>query len=57
MTDASQILIPQSFIALDPGPNRSKPSAMRERISQHDAFCEDLERLLNWPVTLATRDP
>ncbi|MHB1668448.1 MAG: ATPase with chaperone activity [Thiomonas sp.] len=46
MTDASQIQIPPSFIALYLAPNRSKPNATREQISQRYEFCEDLATML-----------
>ena len=46
MDDASQILIPESFIALFVPPGRIKPTASREHIAQRYELCEDLATLL-----------
>ncbi len=44
--DASQILIPPSFVALFVPPGRVKPNAPRAHIAERYEFCEDLAQLL-----------
>lgn len=46
MSDANQIIVPPSFIALFVGPGRSKPSATREEMAARHEFCEDLATML-----------
>ncbi len=46
MTDESQITIPPSFIALYLEPDRTKPNAPRDVITQRYEFCEDLATML-----------
>jgi hypothetical protein len=46
MDDASQILIPESFIALFVPPGRIKPTASREHMAERYELCEDLACML-----------
>ncbi len=46
MSDANQITVPPSFIALFVEPGRSKPSATREEMAARHEFCEDLASML-----------
>lgn len=46
MSEDSQILVPESFIALYRQPRRLKLSASREEISARHEFCDDLAQML-----------
>lgn len=46
MSDDSQVVIPQSFIALFIEPGRSKPAATRFFIAERYELCEDMANLL-----------
>ena len=51
MSDDSQILIPESFIALFVAPGRSRPTAARAHIAARHEFCDDLAQLLTEQAT------
>jgi hypothetical protein len=46
MSDESQIIVPQSFVALFVEPGRIKPNASREHILERYELCEDLATML-----------
>lgn len=50
MSDASQIVVPPSFVALFLAPGRLRPSAPREEIAARYEFCEDLAQMLTEPA-------
>jgi hypothetical protein len=50
MSDASQIVIPPSFVALFLTPGRTRPQAGREHIAQRYELCEDLASALTEPA-------
>lgn len=46
MSDESQIVVPQSFVALFVDPGRVKPNASRQHILARYELCEDLATML-----------
>lgn len=50
MSEDSQIVVPETFVALFVPPGRFKPNASREHISQRYELCEDLAQMLTEPA-------
>ena len=46
MSDDSQILVPESFVALYVPRGRLRPTASRQEIAERYEFCEDLAHML-----------
>jgi hypothetical protein len=46
LSEDSQQLIPESFMALYLSPGRSKPTSARTEITQRHDFCDDLAQML-----------
>ena len=46
MNEDSQILIPDSFVALYLNPGRSKPSVPRDELAARYELCEDLAQAM-----------
>jgi hypothetical protein len=46
MSEESQVVVPQSFVALYLEPGRSRPRASRAEIAARHEFCEDLATML-----------
>ena len=47
MSDDSQIVVPESFVALYLAPGRGRPAAARAEIAARHEFCEDLATMLS----------
>ncbi len=50
MPDASQIVVPPSFVALFVPPGRSRPTAARAEILERYELCEDMATMLVEPA-------
>ena len=63
MSEDSQVVVPQSFVALYMEPGRSKPRASRAEIALRYELCEDLATMLTehaatrrWELSVAEDD-